>query len=176
MNQPADLCCYSLSRKLSLNFALSTRAKIDFAMPDLHAITLHKQEGLDRERREEAGAVQASVRLDGNGLLRYRKKTLPSRRQLRHRRIATPKQYYNQPNGLWWFPRLAASPDSHEAQRAKERICKVLLKDIDILHPDWSLSKDNSVLREEPKIARSGTHVTSQYRTKHDDFFKQSRI
>ena len=118
-------------------------------MPDLHAINLHLQERLEREWRAEVGAAEAAVWLDEAGLLRNHKNGLPLRKLLRGGRIAGQEQRPNKPNGQWWIRRLATSPDSHEIQRARQWIQKVLPINTDILPQDWPLSKGNPAFWEE---------------------------
>lgn len=118
-------------------------------MPDLYAINLHLQERLERDGREEVGAVEAARWLDKAGLLRNYRNGLPLRRLLRAGRIAGQEQRPDKKYGRWFIHRLAASPDLDAKGQARERLRRYLPLERGHLHPDWPLSGDNPAFWEE---------------------------
>lgn len=118
-------------------------------MPDLYAINLHLQERLERDWRDEVGAVEAARWLDKAGLLTDRKEGLPLRDLLRTGRIAGQMQCPDNKNGKWFIRRLAASPDPDAISKARERLRRYLPIDRDLLQLDWPVDQGPAVFWQE---------------------------
>ena len=116
-------------------------------MSDLYAINLHLQERLEGGWRDEVRAAEAAVWLDDAGLLRNDENGLPLQKLLRAGRIAGQEQRPNEENGSWWIRRLAESPrPGRRFRRARQRMRRYLPIDRSVLHADWPLSGDGTMV------------------------------
>ena len=118
-------------------------------MPDLYAINLHLQEGLERDWRDDVRAPEAARWLDNAGLLSDRKGGLPLRNLLRAGRIGGQEQRPDKKNGTWFIRRLAASRDPNAIRDARERLRRCLPIDRDALPPDWPVNQGPAVFWQE---------------------------
>ena len=118
-------------------------------MPDLHAINVHLQDRLERDRRDEVRAPEAARWLNEAGLLPDRKGGLPLRNLLRAGRIAGQQQRPNRKNGTWFIRRLAASRDHGVTGDTRERIRRCLPVDRDALPAGWPVHPGPDVFWQE---------------------------